>query len=79
MEELLTQATVAVERLSLSYVAGSLAWRTYLHFTQPFQTTFQSRRQTPPALRKVSPQLPVQTVPPFKPRSPIEQLRQQCQ
>jgi len=79
MEELLTQATVAVEWFSLSYMAGSLAWRTHLHFTQPFQTKFQTRRQTIPVLRELSPHLPVQTVPPSKPRSPVEQLRQQCQ
>lgn len=79
MEELLTQATVAVEWLSLSYVAGSLAWRTHLHFTQPFHTTFQFRRQTIPVLREVSPQPLIPTALPPKPRSPVEQLRQQCQ
>ena len=80
MEELLTQATVAVEWLSLSYVAGSLAWRTHLHFTQPFQTTFQSRQRSAPALRDVSPKPTVPTVQSApKSRSPVEQLRQQCQ
>ncbi|XGW00885.1 MAG: hypothetical protein ACAF41_33460 (plasmid) [Leptolyngbya sp. BL-A-14] len=78
MEELLTQATVAVEWLSLSYVAGSLAWRTHLHFTQPCQTRFQSRPRRAPALRELSPQPSVQVVPSPK-RSPVEQLRQQCQ
>lgn len=81
MEELLTQATVAVEWLSLSYVAGSLAWRTHLHFTQPFsskfQTRFQSKSRSAPTLREVS--LPVTPVPPSPKRSPVEQLRQQCQ
>lgn len=76
MEALLTQATVAVEWLSLSYVAGSLAWHTHLHFTQPFQT----RRKIAPTLRELSPKSPVQIVlPPAKPRSLVEQLRQQCQ
>ena len=79
MEELLTQATVAVEWLSLSYVAGSLAWRTHLHFTQPFQRKFQSQPRSAPALRALSPQPLVQTTPPAKPRSPVEPLRQQCQ
>lgn len=79
MEELLTQATVAVEWLSLSYVAGSLAWRTHLHFTQPFQSRFQTRRKTTPALREISPKPLAQTAPLSKPRSPVEQLRQQCQ
>ena len=79
MEELLTQATVAVEWLSLSYVAGSLAWRTHLHFTQPFQTTFQTRQRSAPALQELSPKPQVQTVTPSPKRSPVEQLRQQCQ
>ena len=79
MEALLTQATVAVEWLSLSYVAGSLAWRTHLHFTQPFQTRFQSRQRSTPVQRELIPQPSVQVVPPAPKRSPVEQLRQQCQ
>ena len=77
MEELLTQATVAVEWLSLSYVAGSFAWHTHLHFTQalPFQSTFQSLQRTAPAQREVVPK----PVAPAQQRSPVEQLRQQCQ
>ncbi len=78
MEALLTQATVAVEWLSLSYVAGSLAWRTHLHFTQPFQSRFPSRPRNTPALRELSPLPSVQVVP-SPTRSPVEQLRQQCQ
>lgn len=80
MEELITQATVAVEWLSLSYVAGSLAWHTHRQFTQPlpFQSRFQSQRQSSPAQRSVVPQ-PVAPVTPAKQRSPVEQLRQQCQ
>jgi len=78
MEELITQATVAVEWLSLSYVAGSLAWRTHLHFTQPHPSRFQSKQRTTPAQREVVPQ-PVSPVTPAKQRSPVEQLRQQCQ
>ncbi|MBW4581517.1 MAG: hypothetical protein KME42_18255 [Tildeniella nuda ZEHNDER 1965/U140] len=76
MEELLTQATVAIELLSFSYVAGSLALYTHQRFTHPVQLKSKSRSKhiSTPSTRIVEP------VPPAKRSlSPVEQLRQQCQ
>jgi hypothetical protein len=75
MEELLTQATVAVEWLSVGYIASSFALHTHYRFTQPAQ--FKTKRPATPST------IPVKSVEPEKPaqrsRSPVEQLRQQCQ
>ena len=72
MEELLTQATVAVELLSFSYVAGSLALYTQQRFVR--SAPFQPKQKSPPATTFVEPVKPAK-----RSLSPVEQLRQQCQ
>ena len=75
MEELLTQVSVAVELLSFSYVAGSLALFTHQRFTHPAQFQFKSKSKSMPSTKLV-----VEPVKPAKRSlSPVEQLRQQCQ
>ena len=75
MEELLTQVSVAVELLSFSYVAGSLALFTHQRFTHPAQFQFKSKSKSTPSTKLV-----VEPVKPAKRSlSPVEQLRQQCQ
>ena len=77
MEELLTQVSVAVELLSFSYVAGSLALFTHQRFTHPAQFQFKSKsksKSTPSTKLVVEPVKPAK-----RSLSPVEQLRQQCQ